>query len=792
YLASVGGSNPESYILDFINEIGAGKALVTETPYFTTQLHCIRVKGYHNPFYFAVLKGVFLASYQPDLVKRAIDRLSLNTPLAASAGFRLVEATSGKKADANVYVNYRFFSLVLSKITRAENIPDLIKFAYFADWSGLDLIIKKDELLFTGITVASDSNQHFLSLFADQLPQKTQIASVIPQQVLYFTSYGWSDPSRFSQRFQSRIPREESFSGEENGVTRLFEQYKVNVCDYILPWVGHEGGVFVIKDAKSATGIPYAAFLCEDISTAGRDLEKLSKVTGIKLDSGSFKGQRIYKMALPGFLPAVFGEMFSKVEVKCYTFLNGYIIFGSCAGDLEPVIEAWQENRTLAFDKVYIDFAADLNEKTNVYCFFNTRNAVGSLKTMLSQELSDQLDPVMDSIRKFESVAFQYSSMDGLFYSNIVLRYDPNQGKEGPLEWQSRLDTTITGRPCILQNSAKGNSFVLVTDIASNLYKIESNGNIAWKLHLMGNLLGDIHPIRLPGNDSLFLLFNTGTHLYLLNENGHFADKFPMRFPLNATNGITVIDPGRNREYSILVAFQDHRVYHFTLDGLSIDNWQRPILGQEITRPVEYQKINGRDFLLISDSQGHTMISSRSGTSLIALGSKFQHAPNSGFYMNRTNRKGLFLTTLSDGRIIFIQENGVTSEATLNLFTPSHRFFYEDITGSTHPEFIFTDRNRIEYYNRTYKLLYTYAFRREITTAPFLIRVPGEKVMIGFVVPETNELYLFNQNGYKELSSGIRGNTPFDIGYLMNNNQMYLVVGSGKYLRNYRLPKFQN
>ena len=61
--------------------------------------------------------------------------------------------------------------------------------------------------------------------------------------------------------------------------------------------------------------------------------------------------------------------------------------------------------------------------------------------------------------------------------------------------------------------------------------------------------------------------------------------------------------------------------------------------------------------------------------------------------------------------------------------------------------------------------------------------------MIGYVVPETNELFLFDQNGYHELESGIRGNTPFDLGYLENGAQLNLLVGAGKILKNYRLPK---
>lgn len=789
YLAAVAGRDPESYILEFINEINSGKAILTDTPYSTTNLHRIQSSGSREAFYFAVLKGVFMGSFHADLVKRAIDRLSLNTPMATSSGFRKVQATAGKKVDANIYVNYRFFSLVLSKITREETLPDLLKFSNFADWSGLDLIIKKDELLFNGITVASDSNQQFLSLFNDQKPQKKEIAAIIPENALYFTAYGWSDPSRFCQRFQNRMQREENFSGEQNDVISLIDRYQLNVSEYFLPWMGNEGCLFAMEDPKLFVEIGFTAFNTRDTLLTATSLFALADTLGIRYDSTLFKGHKIYKLPLPAFIPALFGELFGKYEVNCFTFLGNYVVFAAQPKNLEQVIDAVSEKATLAKNTVFIDFEANLSDKSNVFSYFNTRNAIHSLKGMMSQDLSEQLSPMMDSLRKFESVAFQYSNADGQFYSSIFFRYDPNLGKEGPLQWQAGLDTTLTGRPKIIPTSISGNPAVVVTDIANNLYLVTSQGHIAWKLHIMGKIMGEIHPIRLKGSDSLFLLFNTDTHLYLLHSDGRFVDKFPMRFPLHATNAITVADWDSNGDYRVMVAFQDNRVYCFTLDGVSVYGWKRPNLKEEITSPVSCFVLGAKDYILISGVTGNTMILDRNGDPQITPGPKFTHAPLSGFHINKTNKKRPFITTGPDGKVIFIHDNSKTSEVTLNIFSPDHRFFYEDIIGNSQPEFIFSDKNNIYYYNRNYKLVYSYSFRREISNPPFLLHGSDGKAMIGYVVPETNELFLFDHNGYRELESGIRGNTPFDLGFLENEAQLNLLVGAGKFLKNYRLPK---
>lgn len=789
YLASVAGRDPESNILEFINEINAGKAILTETPYAATKLHRIQSGGSHEAFYFAVMKGVFLGSFQADLVKRAIDRLSLNTPLATSSGFRKVQATAGKKVDANIYVNYRFLSLVLSKITLEENLPDLLNFSNFADWSGLDLIIKKDELLFNGITVASDTNQQFLALFNDQKPQKKEIAAIIPAKSLYFTSYGWSDPARFCQRFQNRMQREENFSGGQIDVISLIDRYQLNISEYFLPWMGNEGCLFVMENPVSSVETGYTAFSTHDTSLTTSSLFALADTLGITYDSVRLRGHKIYRMELPAFIPALFGEIFGKSDSRCFTFLNGYVVFAAQPRDLETVIDAVSDRVTLAYDKVFNDFEANLSEKSNVFTYFNLRNSVNSFRGYLNQDLSVQILPMMDSLRKFESVAFQYSNADRMFYSSIFLRYNPNLGKEGPLQWQAMLDTTVTGTPKIIPTTTAGSRASVVTDVANNLYLVTSEGHIAWKLHIMGKIMGEVHPVKLDGSDSLYLLFNTDTHLYMLHADGSFADKFPMRFPLHATNGITVTDWDNNHDYRVLVAFQDNRVYCFTLDGLSGYGWKRPNLKEEVTRPADAFLVGNKEYIIITGVTGNTLILDRNGDPRITSGPKFFHAPVSGFHINMTNKKGPFLTTGPDGKVIFIHDNGKTSEVTLNLFSPEHRFFYEDISRNNQPEFIFSDRNSIFYYNRNYKLIYSYSFRRDIGDPPFLLHGSGGKVMIGYVVPSTNELFLFDQNGYRELESGIRGNTPFDIGYLDSGNQLNLIVGAGKYLRNYRLAQ---
>jgi len=789
YLSTVQGPDPESSIMEFVREITDPKSSIIETPYAETRIHRIQTQENKDPFYFAILKGVFMGSFRSDLVKRAIDRLSLNSPILASAGFRKVESTTGKRVDANVYINYRYFSLVLSKVTRDEYLPVLLRVARFADWSGLDLIIKKDELMLNGFTVAPDSNLHFLSLFSDQNPQKVEITSVVPASVSYFTFYGWQDPSEYMRRILERTLRNENYTPERGTLSAFLEQHPVDLTRFFRSWIGNQACTFVVESGGSLqSSLFFAAFRTQDTTETRNSLLALADTLDSKTDSVTYKGHKIFGLHIPSFLPALFGELFNKTDTKYCVFLKEYVIFGYDRKSLEYIVDEYLAGNTLEKSKEYGDFSGDFPDKANVYCYFNTRNSILTVKGLLNDELNTQLNPLMDSIKKFESVAFQFNNQEGIFYSSIFLRFNPNQNQEGPLQWKADLDTTIQGSPEIISDPA-GN-YVVASDISNNVYLLNTEGHIRWKIPVMGKILGKIHPVRINNNDSLFLLFNTDTHLYLIRSDGEFAERFPMRFPSHATNGLTLLDYNKNHDYRILVAFQDNHVYNFNLKGMSVPDWERPGLNEEIVQPLKHVVYDHTDLLVIMGRQGSTMITDRRGNRKIKLSPKFQHSQNSAFFVNKSAKKGIFVTSDPDGKVIFIQENGQITEVTLNIFTPAHYFFYEDINGNGYPEFIFFDKNNLSYYSKSYKFIYSYVFRREILTAPFVIRTPDHKVFFGMVAPETNELFLFDKYGFRELGPGIRGNTPFEIGHIGSPETMNLVVGSGKFVKNYRLTKY--
>lgn len=790
FLTQVPGKTPASSITEFIQSYSNDQALIIKNPYGETSIYRIQMKGDETPFYFAVFKGVFMASKHADLVKKSIDRLSLNAPGFLSSGFRRVESTTGKKADLNLFVNFRFLSLFLYKQSKAEYIPEFLRLSKYADWCGADIILKNDELLLGGYTVAHDTSLHYLSLFEEQKPQQITLTEVIPSSVRWIVFQGFDNPAFYLRELHQRMPQESVTEGSRTLLETFNQVHQTDLSRYFTPWLGNQVAVFSFGSPPSDLKSPLLAVVeSRDPGLSVLMIDSVCRIAGQRLDSMNYDGFSVYSTGFGGIIPALFGHLFSHVGDQYFSRLDRFLVFSSDLNLLKEVVDAYGQGLTLKNDPVYRHFSGEISPAANLYLYFNPQMGLATLKGLLNEDLVRSILPVYDSLVKIEGLSFQFSNQEDIFYTSGFLRFNPTLTLKGPLQWETQLDTTITGRPRILPDSRPQGSCILVTDTLNNLYCLNNEGTIRWKVHFMGRRLSDFTPLKLPSDDSLYYLFNTDSHLYLIRSDGTLAPKYPLRFPIPATNPLTVTDFGIPGNYSVFIAFNDKRLYQFSLDGTSVSTWNRPALNHDIAGQVDYISFRNRDYLCIRSTGGESMVVKRSGSPVFRFRPPLKKAPATGFYINRSNKRGILLTTDEKGNIIYIRDDGRTSSTLLTPLDKNHYLFYEDLTGSGSPEFILVDNTRLFFYDRSLRLIYNYSFRREITAPPFLVRIPGEKPMLGVTIPATRELFLFDGKGARKMEPGIRGTTPFDLGYVDHPRRVSLIVGNGKFLRNYRLTK---
>jgi hypothetical protein len=788
YLASAGNGITPALIAEFLKQRYPAKISVVSTPYASTEILRFHTEGMKDPIFITVSNGVFIMSLHSNLVKKAVDRMSLNYIPGSVAGFRTIEATAGKRADANIFVNIPYLSLSAWKISSEDTKHDLVRLARFADWCGLDLIIRKDELLFSGYTLCSDSTYYTLALYAPQSPQSVDAVNILPDNVTNFTLFSLENLGWFLSDIQQRERRLENAT-EPGRLSQFNATHNMRLERYFLPWTGTQV-CFASAGLNDRNERPYPllAIQYNNPDSSLRYLCSLSEALGKKTDSVRYDERTIYLSDLSDPLNALLGNFRQGVRANCFVFFEGYAVFAESPLHLVQMMNHYRSGTTLAKERSYLDISENVSGQANIYFYTRPGQAITEPPSVFSDAMAGYFRNLADSLKKFEAMTLQIVNRKGMFYTTISLRFNPNLSNEGPLAWLSTLDTAVAGAPQIIARNFAGDQALLVTDTMNALYMIDSAGAILWKKKLYGKVLGNFHPIRIKGSDSLHYLFNTENHLYLIRCDGVIAERFPMKFPLRATNGLTLADYNHTGDYRILIAFRDNRVYNFSLDGIMVEGWSLPGLSQEITEPIQYLVYNHKDHLIIRGSKGEFLITDRRGKVRILPVKPFLMAPASEFYVNRTGKKGAFLVTDQKGKIILLAENGKISSLSCNTFTTDHYFRYFDISGNDIADFIFFDRNTLSVYNRSLKPIYSHNFLHEVPP-PHLLKTVNGTSYIGIFSPSTREVFLFDDKGLVETAPAIRGTTPFDIGNLENKRHVNLVIGAGRNVKCFRLTQ---
>ena len=86
-------------------------------------------------------------------------------------GWKSLKATTGRNVDARFYIQYNNFSKWLTSIGAAGAADGISWLNNFAEWTETDVMIKKDQLLMAGFTLADSGS--FLSGLGISNPQPT-------------------------------------------------------------------------------------------------------------------------------------------------------------------------------------------------------------------------------------------------------------------------------------------------------------------------------------------------------------------------------------------------------------------------------------------------------------------------------------------------------------------------------------------------------------------------------------------------------------------------------------------
>ncbi|MEO5644940.1 MAG: DUF3352 domain-containing protein [Bacteroidia bacterium] len=788
--ASFPSSGDMQDFAEFINNKSASQAKINATTWKGNSIYKIIPPG-NSEFFIGMRDGVVLVSANEELLKTGMDQMEKGQTLKKDKGFMAVHQTAGEKAAANVYINYSKLLVGLKRISNDNFHDRLESLSNFAQWTELDLSLRPNAVLLNGYTSSPDSAKNFLGVLKGQQPQLIEVASVLPAATITFASFGISNFQLYNQRYDAYLEHEGLAEERRDKLAQLKKNYGFDPDEQVANWLGNE--IAMAKVPSIDGGLTTIALLSSantaetKLTLRGLEIKSDTVVAESTIDSSGFL---IRKLPVPGMLPATFGEMFHDLYDAYYTIIQQYVVVAPDENSLRAFIASNINGTTLAHNRAYADFATNISLEASLTLYAAPGHSEGTLRANASAGFAEDLKIHSGLLHRFDGAVLQYSTGgNDLYYTNIFIRHNPTTKKDIATLWETQLDTTFSGKPVMVMDHRTNGLDIFIQDDANKIYLISSTGTIIWKKQLKEKIIGEVKQVDVLKNGKWQLCFNTASAIHIIDRGANYFPPFPVALPAPATNQLTIIDYDNNRDYRLLIACSDKKVYNYGINGKRIEGWKVPATTDDVIVPVQRVVVGDKDYVIIADRSGKIYVTDRQGNARLSLKEKL-NAPVSQVVVEQGK-------DLSHTRIVSADSFGNVSRLSLTDdlermhfmdFENAPGFDYRDIDGDGNREFIFLDDHRLMLFNQDKAPVMSYTFNAAPDPVPQLFYFDAKDVRIGVRCPSTSELHLINNGGADAEGFPVTGTTPFSIGKLNGDGGLTLVCGNNRrYLCAYSL-----
>ncbi len=725
--------------------------------------------------YLTFVDGVFIYSSSVNLLSKLNNTYNGNdTKITDDLAFVKLKNTAGKKVHGRAYFQYNQIWKIFASVIIPEQSEVLNWVKNFATWTEVDILLKEEELIFSGFSM-SEVPRNYLNKLKGQQPVKLKATSVIPYNTNVFM---WLGLTNFWEYYYN--------SNSESRIKSTSSKINIDIVD-LLEVVGNE--IVFASSSGSSASFKQNSWLFVNIvnqKSAAKVLKRIAQNTGSKKVI-KHNNYEISKINNESFVPDVFGDAFAIIKNNYYTFIGDYVVFANSESSLINLINFFETGKTLDLNDNFKSFTDNISSKSNLLLYIKPGSLLGRRNEYLTGNIAKQLELNKNVVGSFQGIAMQVSVGDDLSYTSFYIKHGKTHHEEDLALWKVHLDDEIVWGPYLVNDHQTKKENIIIFDKLGNVYLINSDGNIMWKKKLDAVPMSNIFQVDYYKNGKIQYLFSTENFIYLIDKKGRSVTGFPKKLHSTATNGVVVFDYLNNRDYRLLVAQSDKRVYNYTIKGKEVKGWKQPRMQNVVTEPITRLLANKKDYIIISDIENEIKIVDRKGKRRIKLSGSFSKAKHSNYYVNRTNSKGIIITTDEKGQLVYISSSGKLKYTNFGSFSPEHFFLYEDFNGDNSEDFIFIDGNSLKVFDRFKKELFSYKFVSEITIKPSFFNIGKKQHVLGVVADKERTIYLFDNKGNIIISKGLVGETPFTVGDLDRNNKINLISAAGSTLYNYRL-----
>lgn len=722
-------------------------------------------------------RGWYFVSDSPELLVQSIALVNSSNEFRESKEFQSLEKVSGKRSDAHVFVNFeRLKEIYPTKSTELTSIiwqdPKSI-----ASWTGLDLGIKSNELLLNGYSIPGDSGLALMNIFEGQESVGMSISDHFPYETKSYYHLSLSNYSNYYQAWKNYLKSSGQWEAKSKAILRIEKGLKQKPEEVHTKWWAGEMAKINTEDSKE-----YGLFLAQQGRESYRILSDIAHLSQPSMISMDYKNLKLKEINYPDFLISQFGPWFGKSKKSYFAVVDELVIFSRTIDDLKEYIDLLESGSILQKNESYHEFSDNLSKNTNYTFYVNRPQSVSDIINVFPKEEVNILNGLSIFKKDMSGFSLQLNWKNKMVYTGIFAGLS-GEKTEKSSQWQVLVDSDIVSGPFVVKDHTDASHKYIVFDDFRQMYLINEQGDKVWKKQLDENPISDVFEIDYYGNGKIQYLFNSENYLYLVDLTGNMVANYPVKLNSEASTGLSVIDYQNNKDYRILIPCVNGEVYNYKKDGSLLKDWKAKNTRKQIAKPMSHVVANSKDYLIAEAENGNIMMFDRKGKARLEIRKSFSNALGSDVYANRTNSKGMMITTDVDGKLIYIPEKGKVKSTDFGNYSKDHFFIYSDFSGNGNYDFIYLDAQELNVFDRLKKSFVNYIFEHPILVKPQLYSVSGRKILAVFD-QEGETLYLFNSEGL--MSNKIKGNTGYIIDVNKKNKPM-VFIGKGKALMKYPL-----
>jgi hypothetical protein len=716
----------------------------------------------------AISSGLIISSTSGNLVKKVLQSTP-ETDIRNVPGFSRILLSTGKDEDKLFLVFGNLKKVVTGILAQGESsLAD--KITKIGKCAGGDIFIDDDGISLSGYSESNDSSE-FLFRHKPVEPIEFQTYRILPSATALFKSRVLThDPAEIRAVTQvpdkiKRMAEElEPFIGDE--ITRAFIDIKDNPADR------NSLVIYKLKNRVQCENI-FLKYLGDESTIAYFRPDEQTKLP-------------VYITASTGLVSVMMPDFAPGFTDSCIAFYDNYLITGNSYVTISRFLYDNMLNKTLANDILYREFEKMIPTRAGFLFYCVPSKSIDYLADFLTREVADELRANKSSLDKIQSVGFQLASINNMIYNNISVSYKDVIREESTTEWETLLDTTAGIKPFFFTNHNTGAKEIFIQDIKNNAYLINTAGRVLWKVPLKEKINGTIYMIDYYRNGKYQLMFSGKNNLHLLDRNGNYVERYPVRLRSPATSPLSLFDYDNNKNYRLVVAGEDKLVYIYDRSGSVVRGWEPFRTAGYVTAEAGFYRVSGKDYIVVADESSIYFLD-RSGKVRLRLKDAVTKARGSSLRL-APGSDPILVCSAPDGTVQQINFNGTVKKFSFRKFSFDHSFDFFDVDGDGFGEYVFIDSGMVYLYDHNMKEMFSKDFNTDKLGGPINFTFSSTNREIGVFDINKNLIYLINSKG--EIMDGfpLRGASMFSIGKLSSGPGWNLIVGgTDRFLYNYKV-----